>query len=87
MPIEIAHIVCANLYQLMHSGVPISASWTSCNIDGLSLEIGAAQCILIIEKQGMFRRLCEDNFPLRFPCILVTGKIKKFLFSRRLTLA
>ena len=34
-----------------------------------------ARCILVIEKEGVYTRLSEDKFFLRFlPCILVTGK-------------
>jgi len=34
-----------------------------------------AQCILVIEKEGVYTRLSEDKFFLKyFPCILVTGK-------------
>mmetsp|Transcript_529 Transcript_529/g.1242 ORF Transcript_529/g.1242 Transcript_529/m.1242 type:complete len:100 (+) Transcript_529:984-1283(+) len=32
-----------------------------------------AKYLLVIEKQGIFLRLCEDSFHLRLPCILVTG--------------
>ena len=34
-----------------------------------------AKCILVIEKEGIYHRLSEDKFFLKYyPCILVTGK-------------
>ena len=43
-----------------------------------------ARCILIIEKEGIYNRLSEDKFFLRyFPCILVTGKGFPDIATRR----
>ncbi len=43
-----------------------------------------ARCILVIEKEGIYTRLSEDKFFLRyFPCILVTGKGFPDIATRR----
>jgi meiotic recombination protein SPO11 len=34
----------------------------------------AAHCILVIEKEGIYRRLAQDRFFDKWPCIMVTGK-------------
>ena len=43
-----------------------------------------ARCIFVIEKEGIYTRLSEDKFFLRyFPCILVTGKGFPDIATRR----
>jgi hypothetical protein len=43
-----------------------------------------ARCILVIEKEGIYTRLSEDKFFLRYlPCILVTGKGFPDIATRR----
>uniref|UniRef100_A0A7S4ASE7 DNA topoisomerase (ATP-hydrolyzing) n=1 Tax=Pseudo-nitzschia australis TaxID=44445 RepID=A0A7S4ASE7_9STRA len=43
-----------------------------------------AKCILVIEKEGVYTRLSEDKFFLKyFPCILVTGKGFPDIATRR----
>ena len=32
-----------------------------------------ARCVVVVEKDGIFRRLVEDRFFERYPCVLVTG--------------
>jgi len=32
-----------------------------------------ARCVVVVEKDGVFRRLVEDRFYERYPCVLVTG--------------
>jgi DNA topoisomerase VI subunit A len=61
------------LAAISDGGVSISSQWTSCADENLSVDTGPARCLLVIEKQGIFHRLCEDNFQQRFPCIMVTG--------------
>jgi meiotic recombination protein SPO11 len=34
----------------------------------------AAQCIVVIEKEGVYQRLVEDGLHHRYPCILVTSR-------------
>jgi DNA topoisomerase VI subunit A len=52
------------LTSVADGGLAISAAWTSCEINSLTTDIGPAKCIIVIEKLGIFHRLCEDNFHL-----------------------
>ena len=53
------------------------------NKDEIRIE-SDARCILVIEKEGIYTRLSEDKFFLRyFPCILVTGKGFPDIATRR----
>jgi meiotic recombination protein SPO11 len=59
---------CENMAS--QGGFPISNIWT---LPGDDIEIQTkALFLLVIEKEGIYRRLCEDEFT-RFRCILVTG--------------
>ena len=41
-------------------GISVSSLWSNL---GINVEIeSTAKCILVIEKVGVFRRLCEDKF-------------------------
>ena len=51
---------------------PISNIWTSESDANLQIK-SEARYLLIIEKEGVFRRMCEDGFTSFFRCILVTG--------------
>jgi len=55
-------------------GIAVSHLWTSRGDEGVDVEIGGdVRCILVIEKEGVFHRLCEDKFHIRYPCVLVCG--------------
>ena len=57
-------------------GVSITSLWASCPTESMHIELlpnARVNYILIIEKEGIFKRLCEDNFHLRMGCIMVTG--------------
>ena len=40
---------------------------------GFSVGSRSALCVLVVEKEGIFRRLVEDHFCDRIPCVLITG--------------
>lgn len=51
-------------------GFPISNAWTL----GIEVEIvSQALYLIVVEKEGVYKRLCEDEFCSRNRCILVTG--------------
>lgn len=54
------------------SGFPSSAA---ANTPGVYAVGSQAQIryLLVVEKEGIFKRLCEDEFHLRIGCILITG--------------
>jgi len=55
-------------------GIAVSHLWTSRGDEGVDVEVGDdVRCILVIEKEGVFHRLCEDKFHIRYPCVLVCG--------------
>ena len=63
----------------MIQGIPITREWIDHEITSNSnvvsiLPSSEAKCILVIEKEGIYTRLSEDRFYLKFPCILVTGR-------------
>ena len=63
--------------QLLHSvhGSIIGSEWLeSPQRRNFTLETEAAHCILVVEKEGIYRRLAQDRFFDNWPCILVTGK-------------
>lgn len=43
-----------------------------------------AKCILVIEKEGAYKRLSEERFYDRYPCVLVTGRGYPDLATRAL---
>lgn len=70
-------------------GIPITSEWiqghpsfssgsstpTNPEHKGPSFQITSdARCILLIEKEGIYTRLSEDNFYETYPCILITGR-------------
>lgn len=65
----------------MEGGIAISFLWTSCNIEDISVELETTdgafntsiRYLVVVEKEGIYKRLCEDNFHSRLGCILVTG--------------
>lgn len=60
---------------LATQGAPIASEWlTVFRHETFRVQTHRAQCILVIEKEGIYKRLSEDRFFDRFPCILVTGK-------------
>lgn len=63
--------------QLWHSvhGSIIGSEWLdSPRRRNFTVQTEAARCILVIEKEGIYRRLAQDRFFDDWPCILVTGK-------------
>jgi len=44
-----------------NGGIPITSMWTSCSDQDLELS-SEAKYIVVIEKEGVFHRLCEDKF-------------------------
>jgi meiotic recombination protein SPO11 len=60
---------------LAAQGASISSEWLTVHQNGrFQVTSERAQCILVIEKEGIYRRLSEDRFFDQVPCILVTGK-------------
>lgn len=55
-----------------HGGIPISQCWVSHDDESIQMESDALY-LFVIEKEGIFRRMCDDKFHLIFRCILVTG--------------
>lgn len=52
----------------------ITSKWTECDDDDLEIVVHQdVKVILVVEKEGIFHRLCEDKFHLIVPCIIVTG--------------
>ena len=63
--------------QLWHSvhGSIIGSEWLeSPRRRHFTVRTNAARCILVVEKEGIYRRLAQDRFFDTWPCILVTGK-------------
>jgi len=54
------------------AGVRIPFQATS-NVVGI-VPHSSARFVLVVEKEGIFERLLEDEFPRRHQCIIVTGK-------------
>ena len=55
-----------------HGGLPISQVWISNDEEAIEMESDAL-FLFVVEKEGVFRRLCDDKFHEKFRCILVTG--------------
>jgi meiotic recombination protein SPO11 len=56
-------------------GSPISSDWLKPKSQrNFTVQSVAAECILVVEKDGVYNRLSEDRFFDDYPCILVTGK-------------
>lgn len=53
-------------------GLPVSAVWTSCPEENLHIQ-SSALYMFVIEKEGIFKHLCETAFHEKLPSILVTG--------------
>lgn len=63
--------------QLWHSihGSIIGSEWLDNRQQrNFTVQTKAAHCILVIEKEGIYRRLAQDRFFDHWPCVLVTGK-------------
>mmetsp|Transcript_11922 Transcript_11922/g.18026 ORF Transcript_11922/g.18026 Transcript_11922/m.18026 type:complete len:363 (-) Transcript_11922:117-1205(-) len=55
-------------------GLPIASIWTFAAAGKVPLEMRtSARVILVVEKEGIFHRLCEDRIFERIPCILITA--------------
>lgn len=62
-------------------GVSISSLWASARPGEVQAELLAgdrnpgrgAGYLLVVEKEGVYKRLCEDCFHLRVGCLMVTG--------------
>ena len=56
-------------------GISIGSRWTSCGNSDLSLRFSDEQTryLIVVEKEGVFRRLVKEQFCRRVPCVLVTG--------------
>lgn len=57
-------------------GQPITREWLDWKRNGgndFDIQTNAT-CIIVVEKEGIYKRLCEDRFFDRLPCIIVTGK-------------
>lgn len=64
------------MWQSVHGSI-IGSEWldySSCRTRNFEVQTQAAHCILVIEKEGIYRRLAQDRFFDKWPCILVTGK-------------
>jgi meiotic recombination protein SPO11 len=56
-------------------GSPVSSDWLKpATQRNFTVHTIAAECILVVEKEGVYNRLSEDRFFDDYPCILVTGK-------------
>jgi meiotic recombination protein SPO11 len=56
-------------------GQPITREWLQWKLHDGDFDIQTtAKCIIVVEKEGIYKRLCEDRFFDRIPCIIVTGK-------------
>ena len=38
-----------------------------------AMHIRAQRCVLVVEKESVFRRLVDDGFTSRLPCVLLTA--------------
>ncbi len=55
-------------------GLLISPKWTSHDITDITIHVPTCvKYILVVEKEGIFKRLVEDGFYNAIPCIIVTG--------------
>jgi meiotic recombination protein SPO11 len=56
-------------------GAPISSEWLlPFQQRNFGVQTVAATCILVVEKEGVYNRLSEDQFYKKYPCIIITGK-------------
>jgi meiotic recombination protein SPO11 len=57
------------------AGILISSKWTSCSSEDIDLQLSVAETryLIVVEKEGVFRRLVKEHFCKRVPCIMVTG--------------
>lgn len=66
---------CARL--TTQGGVHISNLWASSSPNDMEVELLESErnvdYLLVVEKEGVYKRLCEDSFHLRMGCIIVTG--------------
>lgn len=55
------------------TGCPVSPDWVLPHHQRFSIQ-GDAQCIVVVEKDGIYQRLVQDGFWEHHNCILITGK-------------
>jgi meiotic recombination protein SPO11 len=58
------------------AGILISSRWNSCSDDDVAMHLCRPQetkYLLVVEKEGVFRRLVKEQFCRRIPCIMMTG--------------
>ena len=70
------HHVVDGTTVLLHAssqGIPIGNEWLE-RKKGFSISTKRARCLILIEKEGIYDRLCQDRFFDKYPCILATGK-------------
>jgi len=63
-------------------GAPISEAML--NVDDSSLDVGAAHCVLVVEKDTLFQHLLQGRLLVTLPLILVTGRGYPDVLTRRL---
>lgn len=57
-----------------HGGMLISPKWASTDINDMTISVPlSVKLLLVVEKEGIYKRMLEDKFHERVPCILVTG--------------
>jgi meiotic recombination protein SPO11 len=54
-------------------GATIGSEWLGQRLN-FDISTVAATCILVVEKEGIYKRLSEDRFFERYPCVIVTGR-------------
>ena len=58
------------------AGILISSRWNSCSDDDVAMHLcrpHETRYLLVVEKEGVFRRLVKEQFCRRVPCIMMTG--------------
>ena len=71
-PLNQNYITDCNVTAL-HGGIPISQVWVSQSRNLDFFIESEALYLLVIEKEGIFQRFCQDGFTEKLRCILVTG--------------
>merc|ERR1711971_1233493 len=64
------------------SGLAISEAMLSCNDE--EIQVGAAHCVLVVEKDTFFQHLLQSRLLATLPLILVTGRGYPDLLTRRI---
>jgi DNA topoisomerase VI subunit A len=64
---------CSSL-AIAGGSMSITTDWSSSRIEDIDLVVHeSVKYLLVIEKEGVFRRLVEDNIFSTVPCIICTG--------------